>query len=113
MANSAKIKETEIKVGDLLRVDYKIIEKEKVSGAKKRETKEEVRERYQPFEGMVIAIDANSRSFTVRKIGTMNIAVERIFPFDSPWLHKITVVKNMPVRRAKLYYLRHAQPRVR
>lgn len=113
MANSAKIKDVEIKVGDTIRLDYKIIEKEKVSGVKKREQKEEVRQRYQPYEGVVIAIDANSKSFTVRKIGAMNIGIERIFPYDSPWLGKITVVKNGPVRRAKLYYLRHGQANLR
>ena len=106
MANQAKIKETVIGVGDLVSVDYKIIETEKSSGIKKREQKEEVRERTQPFEGIVIAIDKNSKSFTVRKIGVMKIGVERIFPFESPWITKIKVVKKGHVRRAKLYYLR-------
>lgn len=113
MANHAKILNTEIKVGDTVRLDYKIIESEKVSGVKKREQKEQVRERFQPFEGTVIAIDGNSKSFTVRKIGAMNIGVERIFPFETPWIGKLTVVKNTPVRRAKLYYFRHAQPKSR
>ena len=106
MANQAKIKETLIGVGDLVSVDYKIIETEKISGIKKREQKEEVRERTQPFEGTVIAIDKNSKSFTVRKIGVMKIGVERTFPFLSPWITKIKVIKKGHVRRAKLYYLR-------
>lgn len=106
MANSAKIKDILVGVGDLVVIDYKIIETEKTSGIKKREQKEETRERTQPFEGVVIAIDKNSKSFTVRKIGVMKIGVERIFPFDSPWISKIKVLKKGNVRRAKLYYLR-------
>jgi large subunit ribosomal protein L19 len=35
-----------------------------------------------------------------------NVGVERIFPMDSPFIHKITVNKHGKVRRAKLYYLR-------
>lgn len=106
MANQAKIKETLIGVGDLVSVDYKIIETEKTSGIKKREQKEEIRERTQPFEGIVIAINNNSKSFTVRKIGVGKIGIERIFPFDSPWITKIKVLKKGHVRRAKLYYSR-------
>lgn len=109
MANQAKIKETLIGVGDIIVVDYKIIETEKTSGIKKREQKEEVKERVQPFEGTVIAINANSKSFLVRKIGVGNIGIERIFPFDSPWIVKIKVMKKGKVRRAKLYYTRHGQ----
>lgn len=109
MANQAKIKETLIGVGDLVSVDYRIIETEKTSGIKKREQKEEIKERIQPFEGIVISINSNSKSFTVRKIGAMKIGIERIFPFESPWIIKIKVIKKGDVRRAKLYYLRHAQ----
>lgn len=106
MANSAKIKETVISVGDLISVDYKIIETEKTSGIKKREQKEEIKERIQPFEGVVISINSNNKSFTVRKIGAMKIGVERIFPFETPWITKIKVLKKGHVRRAKLYYVR-------
>lgn len=106
MANQAKIKEITVGVGDLVSVDYKIIETEKTSGIKKREQKEETRERIQPFEGIVIAINANTRSFIVRRIGAGKIGIERIFPFDSPWITKIKVIKKGHVRRAKLYYTR-------
>lgn len=108
MANSMKFKDISFSVGDTVRVDYKIIEKEKVSGVKKREEKEEVRERIQPFEGVVLSVrgSGENASFTVRKIAVGNFGVERIFPLNSPWITKITVKKHGHVRRAKLYYLR-------
>ena len=108
MANQAKIGETTFSIGDTVRVDYKIIESEKVTGVKKREEKEEIRERIQPFEGVVIAIrgEGDNKTFTVRKIATGGYSVERIFPLISPWITKITVKKKSNVRRAKLYYLR-------
>ena len=95
-------------VGDTINVHYKLIEKEKVAGKTKREVKEEVRERIQIFEGIVISIRGagENRSFTVRRIGVGGIGVERVFPLLSPWIRKITVVKRGKVRRAKLYYLR-------
>lgn len=108
MTNQAKLGETNFSVGDTIRVYYKIIEKEKVAGVKKREEKEEVRERLQPFEGVVIAIrgDGENKSFTIRKIAADGIAVERIFPLNSPWIGKVTIKKQGKVKRAKLYYLR-------
>jgi|SRR3990167_1695503 len=62
-----------------------------------------------PFEGIVIAISGNktARTFTVRKISSAQVAIERIFPANSPAIEKIEVVKKGKVRRAKLYYLRH------
>ncbi len=106
MANQVKFGETSFAVGDIVKVYYKIIEKEKVSGIKKREEKEEVRERFQPFEGTVISINSN-KNFTVRRIGVDGVGVERIFVINSPWINKITVTKKGDIRRAKLYYLRN------
>ena len=63
----------------------------------------------QTFEGVVIAISAGggiNKTFTVRKISN-GVGVERIFPFHSPNLETIKVVKRGKVRRAKLYYLRN------
>ena len=82
------------RVGDTIRVSYKIIEGDKV--------------RTQPFQGIVIAEKGagTSRTFTVRKIGADGIGVERIFPFFSPNIEKVKVMKMGKVRRAKLYYLR-------
>jgi len=64
--------------------------------------------RIQLFDGIVIAISAGqhmSKTFTVRKISN-GIGVERIFPFHSPTVDSIKVLKQGKVRRAKLYYLR-------
>ncbi|MBI5019156.1 50S ribosomal protein L19 [Candidatus Gottesmanbacteria bacterium] len=95
-------------IGDTVRVHYKLIEKEKVSGKTKREVKEETRERIQIFEGIVIAIKGSGANamFMVRKIGAGAIGIERIFPVISPWIKKIEIKKHGAVRRAKLYYLR-------
>ncbi len=80
--------------GDRVRVHYLI--------------REEDKERIQPFEGVVIAIKGKgaSKTFTVRKIASANIGVERIFPLQSPNIEKIEIVKEGKARRSKLYYLR-------
>ena len=108
MANQITWGDTSFHIGDTIDVHYKLIEKEKVAGKAKREVKEEVRERTQVFEGTVIAIrgEGDNRSFTVRRIATAAVGVERIFPIISPWIKKITVKEKGRVRRAKLYYLR-------
>ena len=82
------------KAGDIVKVIFKIPE-----GAKTRPT---------PFEGLVIGIKGNSqnRTFTVRKNASQRVAVERIFPIDSPSIENIDIVKQSKVRRAKLYYIR-------
>lgn len=66
------------------------------------------KKRLQIFEGDVIAMHKNgaSSTFTVRKIGANSVAVERIYPFYSPIIDAIKVVRKGDVRRAKLYYLR-------
>ena len=82
------------KSGDIVRVGVKVIEGN--------------RSRIQQFEGIVIAIssgDGLSKTFTVRKISN-RVGVERIFPFHSPNIDSIKVLKEGKVRRAKLYYLR-------
>lgn len=62
-----------------------------------------------PFEGIVLAVRGRgeNKSFTVRRIGVMNIGIERIFPLSSPLLTKIEVKKKVAAKRAKLTYLRH------
>lgn len=119
MANSASWstgegeakKTTTFHVGDTVRVHYKLIEKEKVTGKTKREVKEESHERTQVYEGIVIAIKGVSENmmFTVRRIAAGHVGIERIFPLVSPWIKKIEVKKAGKVRRAKLYYLRGRQ----
>lgn len=94
MAISATIKDISVHIGDLVRVHTRILEGEK--------------ERIQIFDGMIIAIKGRgvNRMFTVRKIATANIGVERVFPLNSPWISKIEIKKTGHVRRAKLYYVR-------
>ncbi len=81
------------KAGDRIRVHVRVIEGDK--------------ERVQPFEGDVISIRGGgiSKTFTVRKISS-GVGVERIFPYNSPKIAKIEILKEGKVRRAKLYYLR-------
>jgi large subunit ribosomal protein L19 len=80
--------------GDHIRVHVRVVEGDK--------------ERIQPFEGDVISIRGvgTSKTFTVRKISS-GVGVERIFPYNSPKIAKVEVLKKGNVRRAKLYYLRN------
>lgn len=66
------------------------------------------KERVQIFKGDVIAMRKKgaSSTFTVRKIGANNVAVERIFPLHSPIIKNITVTRQGKTRRAKAYYMR-------
>lgn len=107
-SNDPKTGSVIMHVGDTIRVHYKLIEKEKVSGKAKREVHEKIRERIQVFEGILIAIkgESENKMFTVRRIGSGAIGIERIFPLISPWIKKITIKRRGDVRRAKLYYLR-------
>ncbi|NBO23523.1 50S ribosomal protein L19, partial [bacterium] len=45
-------------------------------------------------------------TFTVRKMSANAIGVEKIFPYYSPGISEIKIVKRGSVRRAKLYYVR-------
>ncbi len=108
MAIQAKHNETTFHVGDTVRIHYRIIEKEVISGKTKKEKHEEQKERTQVFEGIVLGIKGAgvNQSFMVRRIGVGNIGIERIFPLVSPWIKKVEVKKFGKVRRAKLYYMR-------
>ncbi|NBW70910.1 MAG: 50S ribosomal protein L19 [Bacteroidetes bacterium] len=79
--------------GDTVNVHYRVREGEK--------------ERIQQYEGVVLAERGNgpNRTFTVRKMSG-SVGVERIFPFNSPFIAKIEVKKKGKVRRSKLFYLR-------
>lgn len=70
--------------------------------------KEGDKQRIQVFQGDVIAMRGAgvSRMFTVRKIAANSVAVERIFPYHSPLIEGIELVRQGKIRRAKLYYLR-------
>jgi large subunit ribosomal protein L19 len=79
--------------GDTIRVNYRVREGQK--------------ERIQAFEGVCIGRrgGGTGETFTVRKISG-GVGVERVFPFHSPSIRDIKVVRRGKVRRAKLYYLR-------
>ena len=84
----------EFRVGDIVRVDVKVIEGKK--------------ERIQAFEGIVIAKKGSgvSDTFSVRK-KSGSVGVVRVFPINAPTIDKITVVKRGMVRRAKLNFIKN------
>ncbi len=83
----------DFRVGYTIRVHYKIKEGDK--------------ERIQPFEGVVIRIRGSGlgKTFTVRR-ESFGVGIERTFPYYSPNIEKIEIVKIGKVKRAKLYFLR-------
>ena len=83
------------KGGDTITVTYRIKEGDK--------------ERLQKFRGVVLQISGATpftKTFTVRKISG-GVGVERIFPFQSPFIESIEVNKVGHVRRARIFYLRN------
>ena len=80
--------------GDTVKLSVKVVE-----GGK---------ERLQTFQGVVIRVHphASGGSFTVRRIASYNVGVERTFLLQSPLLAKVEVLRHGKVRRANLYYLR-------
>lgn len=70
--------------------------------------KEGTTERIQEFKGTVIRerSGTNDASFTVRRVASNGIGVERTFLTRSPRLEKVLILRHSYVRRAKLYHLR-------
>ena len=70
--------------------------------------KEGDRERIQEFKGVVLYVrgNGNDASFTVRRVASNGIGVERNFLFNSPRIAKVEVERHNKVRRARLYFLR-------
>ena len=73
--------------------------------------KEGERERIQEFKGTVLRVAkaGNSRNFTVRRVASNGIGVERTFLLRSPLIDKVVVERGSKVRRANLSYLRRAR----
>jgi len=82
-----------IRVGDLVKIHYRI--------------KEGNKERIQVYEGTVIAIRNHGagKSIVVRRV-SYDVGVERIFPIYSPTVEKIEKMRSSKVRRSKLYFQR-------
>lgn len=97
------IKQVDFKPGDIVRVHQKIKEGDPSAGSG------QVKTRVQVFEGVVLSMKGTNgnRMFTVRKV-VGDVAVERIFPVDSPNIDKVEIKGKIKekVRRAKLYFLR-------
>ena len=84
----------EVEPGDTVKVHVRIVE-----GS---------RERIQVFQGIVIRLrrGGNEKNFTVRRLASHGIGVERTFLLHSPRIEKIEITRRAKVRRAQLYYLR-------
>ena len=82
-AKLAEKKFPEFRTGDIVRVSIKIKEGDKF--------------RVQDFEGKVFSVDNGrggiSGNFVVSR-DTMGVRVEKRFPFNSPWIQAIKVVKK-------------------
>ena len=95
----AKINKENLKPGMTVRVYQKI---------KELNSKGEEKERVQYYEGIIIAKKHGKEAggtITVRKISD-GVGVEKIFPLNLPTITKIEIKKQNKVRRAKLYFLR-------
>jgi len=84
----------ELRTGDSVSVHVKI--------------KEGNRERIQEFKGVVLYMHNNgsSSTFTVRRVASNGIGVERTFLVRSPRIEKVVVERHSKVRRSRLYFLR-------
>ena len=86
----------DLRIGDTVRVHARIVE-----GS---------RERIQVFQGVVIRVSGSNKtagsSFTVRRVASHGIGVERTFLLHSPRVEKVEVLRHNKVRRSKLYFLR-------
>ena len=92
---STKFNETELNVGDTVRVHTTVIE-----GAKTRT---------QVFEGILIAMNGRGENqmITVRRVGAGGKGIERMWPVNAKSIVKIEVKKKGgKIRRSKLYFLR-------
>ena len=84
----------ELKTGDSVSVHVKI--------------KEGNRERIQEFKGIILYMhnNGNDSTFTVRRVATNGIGVERTFLLRSSRIDKVVVERHGKVRRSRLYFLR-------
>lgn len=83
-----------IKVGNVIRLNYKIKEGEK--------------ERIQIYEGLIISQQNKNlgKSFTLRR-SVQGVGVEQIFLVHSPKILSVIKKQTSKIRRAKLYFIRN------
>ena len=88
----------EFRVGDTVKVNIKIDEKD---------ARGNIKTRIQAYEGLVMKIQGSriSKTFTVRKMSG-NVGTQKTFPMHSPRIDSIEVVRRGKVRRAKLNYIK-------
>ena len=88
----------EFRVGDTVKVNIKIDEKD---------ARGNIKTRIQTYEGFVMKIQGSkiSKTFTVRKMSG-NVGTEKTFPMHSPRIDSVEVVRRGKVRRAKLNYVK-------
>ena len=92
--NTAERAKLDMRAGDTVRVEQKVIEKGKT--------------RLQAFEGLVLSVKHGKEAgstFTVRAT-LSGVGVEKIFTLYSPMIEKIDIIRRSKVRRAKLYFIR-------
>jgi len=84
----------ELKPGDNVKVHVRIVEGD--------------RERVQVFPGTIIRIrkGGNNANFTVRRVASHGVGVERTFLMHSPRVERVEIVRSARVRRSRLYFLR-------
>jgi large subunit ribosomal protein L19 len=84
----------QLRPGDTVKVHARIVEGDK--------------ERIQVFQGIVIRLrgGGNDANFTVRRIASHGIGVERTFLLKSPRVDRIEILRRAKVRRAQLYFMR-------
>ena len=84
----------DLDAGDIVNVHVRIME----SG----------RDSVQEFKGTVIRTrnSGNNANFTVRRVATNGIGVERTFIYNSPRVEKVVIERKSVVRRSRLYFLR-------
>jgi large subunit ribosomal protein L19 len=84
----------ELAPGDTVKVHVRIVEGD--------------RERVQVVQGVIIGLRGSglNTNFTVRRIASHGVGVERTFLIHSPRIEKIEVLRHAHVRRAKLYFMR-------
>lgn len=94
MAHSTTFRDTEVHVGDSVKIHYAFNDKDK--------------RKSQIFEGIVLAIrgrEAN-KMITVRKASRSGIGVERIFPIISPFVEKVEVVRATRHKKSNVGFIR-------